>query len=126
MAAEKLVFGVLSTGAADDLQKATDIARDMVTRYGMDDALGYVAYESPRQQILDVPQGLLSRSANVSEDTLRKIDQAIRRIIMDAFARATAVLSANRSVLERGASALLEETLEEPAVRALADELTMV
>jgi cell division protease FtsH len=54
-AAEKLIFGDLSTGAADDLAKATDIARDMITRYGMDEALGYVAWEAQPPRFLDLP-----------------------------------------------------------------------
>jgi cell division protease FtsH len=60
-AAEKLVFGRLSTGAADDLAKATDIARDMVTRYGMVEELGYVAYEPQRSAFLEAPAGLRTR-----------------------------------------------------------------
>ena len=124
-AAEKLVFGVLSTGAADDLAKATDLARDMVTRYGMDDTLGYVAFEPRRQQMLDVPADLMQpHSPAVSEHTQRRIDDAIRAIVMQGFARASAILGTNRPVLERGARALLEkETLDEAAIRALGAEL---
>ncbi len=123
-AAEKLVFNVLSTGAADDLVKATGMARDMVTRYGMDENLGYVAFELPRPQMLDLPEGLAPPRASMSQDTQRRIDEAIRSIVMDGFARATAILRTNRAVLERGARALLEkETLEENAIRALANDL---
>jgi cell division protease FtsH len=123
-AAEKLVFEVLSTGAADDLAKATDIARDMVTRYGMDEDLGYVAFEPQRQQMLDFPAGVFSQGSLVSQDTQRRIDDAIRRIVMGGFVRATTILGANRNVLERGARALLEkETLDEAAIRALAVDL---
>jgi cell division protease FtsH len=124
-AAEKLVFGVLSTGAADDLAKATDIARDMVIRYGMDENLGYVAFEPKRQQMLDVPADLMQpHSPPVSEHTQRRIDDAIRGIVMSGFSHASAILGANRSVLEQGARALLEkETLDEAAIRALGAEL---
>ena len=124
-AAEKLVFGVLSTGAADDLAKATDMARDMVTRYGMDENLGYVAFEPKRQQMLEVPADLMQQSRPaVSEHTQRRIDDAIRDIVMSGFARASAILGSNRPVLERGAQALLEkETLDEAAIRALGTEL---
>ncbi len=126
-AAEKLVFGVLSTGAADDLAKASDIAHDMVTRYGMDEDLGFVAFEPQRQQMLDLPPGLLPQGARLSEETQRHIDAAIRSIVMDGFEHATVILSANRDVLERGARALLEkETLEEDAIRALAQDLRRV
>ncbi len=55
-AAEKLVFGELSTGAADDLARATDIARDMITRFGMDEGLGYIAFEAQRPRFLDTPE----------------------------------------------------------------------
>ena len=123
-AAEKLVFEVLSTGAADDLAKATDIARDMVTRYGMDEALGYVAFEPQRQQMLDLPAGLMPHQSQASQATLQRIDDAIRGIVMGGFERATVILAANREVLERGARALLaQETLDEAAIRGLAKDL---
>jgi cell division protease FtsH len=123
-AAEKLVFEVLSTGAADDLAKATDIARDMVTRYGMDEGLGYVAFEPQRPQMLDIPSALLPRDSQAAPQTQGLIDAAIRGIVMEGFARATAVLAGNRDVLERGAQALLQqETLDEAAIRALGAEL---
>ncbi len=119
-AAEKLVFGQLSTGASDDLAKATDIARAMVSRYGMDEGLGYIAFEAPRQTMLDLPTGMLPNASPVSEDTQRRIDDAIRAIVMGSFDRATAILGVNRDVLERSARALLEkETLDEAAIRSL-------
>jgi cell division protease FtsH len=123
-AAEKLVFGVLSTGAADDLAKATDMARDMVTRYGMDEDLGYVAFEPRRQQMLELPAGVLPQGSPVSEHTQQRIDDAIRGIVMAGFEHAAAILTRNREVLERGARALLDkETLDEAAIRALAMDL---
>ncbi|MFZ2650258.1 MAG: ATP-dependent zinc metalloprotease FtsH [Burkholderiaceae bacterium] len=123
-AAEKLVFGQLSTGAADDLAKATDIARDMVTRYGMDEGLGYIAFEPQRSQMLDLPAGMMPGGSTVSEDTRRRIDDAIRGIVMGGFDQATAILGANREVLERSARALLEkETLDESAIRSLSADL---
>ena len=123
-AAEKLVSGMLSTGAADDLAKATDMARDMVTRYGMDEALGYVSFEPLHPTMLDLPAGLVPPQSRASPDTLTRIDAAIRAIVMAGFDRATAILTDNREVLERGARALLEkETLDEAAILALATEL---
>ncbi len=123
-AAEKLVLGQISTGAADDLAKATDIARDMVTRFGMDEGLGYVAFEPQRQQFLDLPAGMAQGGNAVSEDTRRRIDAAIRTLVMDAFERASAILGANRAVLERSARALLEkETLDEASIRELTADL---
>jgi cell division protease FtsH len=124
-AAEKLVFGWLSTGAADDLAKATDIARDMVSRYGMDEDLGYVAFDPQRPHMLDVPESLLPHSTPLSQETRRHIDEAMRGIVMAGFAQATQVLQTHRAVLERGARALLEkETLDEAAIQQLARELT--
>jgi len=125
-AAEKLVFDELSTGAADDLAKATDIAREMVTRYGMDEELGYVAYEPLRQSMLDLPTGLVpAQREAVSEHTQQRIDEAVRRIVMDGFARATRLLVLHRESLDRCARALLEkETLDEVSIRELAPELS--
>ena len=123
-AAEKLVFGELSTGAADDLAKASDIARDMVSRYGMDEGLGYVALEVQRPTMLDLPAALGQGGPALSEQTRQRIDEAIRAIVMGAFDRATSILDGNREVLERGAQALLaQETLDEPAIRTLTADL---
>jgi cell division protease FtsH len=119
-AAEKLVFGHLSTGAADDLAKVTDIARDMVTRYGMVEELGYVAYEAPRPAFLDMP-GHAQGGWSASPDTQQHIDAAVRTIVMDAFARTTELLQQRREALDRGARDLLaRETLDEAALESLA------
>lgn len=121
-AAESVVFGHLSTGAADDLAKVTDIARDMVTRYGMDAGLGHVAYDSAPTH-LDVP-GFGLGGWPVSPQTQASIDEAIRAIVAQAFERTTAVLRTHRAVLDRCAQALLQrETLDEAALRALTPEL---
>jgi cell division protease FtsH len=118
-AAEKLVFGHLSTGAADDLAKVTDIARDMVTRYGMVEELGYVAYDAPHPRYLDVP-GAGPGGCNTSPATQQRIDEAVRTIVMGSFERAFAILGRQRELLERCARELLaKETLDEPALRAL-------
>jgi cell division protease FtsH len=123
-AAEKLVFGELSTGAADDLAKASDIARDMVSRYGMDEGLGYVALDAQRSTMLDLPAALGQGGPALSEQTRQRIDEAIRAIVMGGFDRATSILDRNREVLERGAQALLaQETLDEPAIRTLTADL---
>ena len=122
-AAEKLVFGELSTGAAGDLARATDIARDMVTRYGMDDDLGYVAFEAQRPRFLDVPEPVAG-GCRVTESTQARIDAAIRALVMGGFERAWAILEHNRDILERSAQALLErETLAEEEIRALTQGL---
>ncbi|MCX7673448.1 MAG: ATP-dependent zinc metalloprotease FtsH [Thiobacillaceae bacterium] len=125
-AAEKLVFGKLSTGAADDLARATDIARDMITRFGMDEDLGYIAYEAQRPRFLDVPE-MVSGGCRVSESTQAAIDRAIRTIVMRAFERAYRILEDNRAILERGAQQLLaKETLEEAELRELVQGLKPV
>ncbi len=122
-AAEKLVFGELSTGAADDLARATDIARDMITRFGMDEGLGYVAYEAQRPRFLDAPE-LAHGGLQVAESTQARIDQAIREIVMGVFARAYRILETNRAVLERCARELLvRETLDENDIRQLTQGL---
>ncbi|GIL07215.1 MAG: hypothetical protein BroJett031_37350 [Betaproteobacteria bacterium] len=113
-AAEKLVFGELSTGAADDLARATDIARDMITRYGMDESLGYVVFEAQQPRFLDVPGAQSYGGCRISEQTQRRIDEAVRAVVMNAFERATALLEANRDLLQSSAEALLaRETLDE-------------
>ncbi len=122
-AAEKLVFDHLSTGAADDMAKATDIARTMVTRYGMDDDLGYVTYEAEKPSLLGqtVP-GAISRQ--FSDQTAQKIDIAVREIIKAGFDRAYRLLDGNRAILERCAEELLsKETLDEEAIGSLTRDL---
>ncbi len=122
-AAEKLVFGELSTGAADDLARATDIARDMITRYGMDEDLGYIAFEAQRPRFLDVPEQVAG-GCRVAESTQARIDAAIRGIVMGVFERALGILRDNRDILDKSAQALLEkETLEESDIRALTQGL---
>ncbi len=122
-AAEKLVFGHLSTGAADDLAKVTDIARDMVTRYGMDEAIGYVSWEPQRHAMMDLP-GFESGGCPRSPQTQQHIDTTVRGIVMDCFARTTALLQRNRAVLDRSARELLtRETLDETALRELTADL---
>lgn len=124
-AAEKLVFGELSTGASDDLARATDIARDMITRFGMDEGLGYVAFEAQRPRFLDAPE-LVQGGCRVAESTQTRIDQAIRDIVMGVFDRAYRILEINREVLERCARELLaRETLDEYSIRQLTQGLQL-
>lgn len=124
-AAERLVFGEPSTGAADDLARATDLARDMVLRYGMDDALGPVSYA-------DVPAplflGQVTPSVHVgrtsSPETAQRIDDAVHGLLQGAFDTALTILRENRAVLDRCAQALVErETLLESELQALAADL---
>ena len=122
-AAEQLVFQEVSTGAADDIAKASDIARDMVTRYGMDDSLGCVAYAHHAPRFLDGP-AMTAGGDEASPDTARRIDDAMARLVQAALATATAVLVDNREVLDRCARALLDkESLDESDILALTADL---
>lgn len=122
-AAEWLVFGHLSTGAADDLAKATDIARSMVVRYGMDEELGFVSYDDRRPGFLgEVSYPNVER--RYSEATAEKIDAAVKRVVDRVFDRTMSILERNREILERGARELLaRETLTETDLKALAHDL---
>ena len=119
-AAEQLVLGTVSTGAADDLVKATQLARDMVMRHGMDEALGCVSYDSPHAALLgDLPPQWHQREP-VSEATQLAMDQAVRAIVMTALVRASSLLQERREVLLRCVQALLQhETLDAQALQAL-------
>ena len=122
-AAESLVFGELSTGAADDLAKVTDIARDMAMRYGMVESLGHVVFEAPRPRFLDVP-GMEAPGWRGSPETQQRIDTAVHDIVQQAFDRSRALLEGQREVLERGARELLtRETLDEAALCPLAQAM---
>jgi cell division protease FtsH len=121
-AAEHVVFGHLSTGAADDLSKATDIARNMVTRFGMGRPLGPVTYESEPNSFL----GPMAGSTRLyAEETAREIDVAVREMVDTAFERARAILTRNRPILEEGAKALLaKETLTDAELSAVLEKVT--
>ncbi|MBT9477528.1 ATP-dependent zinc metalloprotease FtsH [Polaromonas sp.] len=122
-AAEHIVFGEVSTGAADDLQKVTSIARAIVMRYGMDEKLGHVVYEEERSSFLG-ETGLSLKERNFSEETARQIDAAVRSIVREAFARTVAMLTARRQVLDAAAAELLQkETLTEPDLQRLRETL---
>jgi len=120
-AAEQIIFGELSTGAADDLVKVTDIARSIVTRYGMTEALGQVVYEKSQRNFLGGPEPQMpTTERGYSEETAREIDTAVKSIVDGAFRRTVNLLRAQREVLERGARLLLEhETLDEADLLAL-------
>ena len=120
-AAEHLVFGHWSTGAADDLAKVTDIARDMAMRYGMVEALGHVAYEPPAPRFLDVPAWPSGMNGHrMGTDTQQRVDAAVQEISRKAFEQTLELLQARRELLERGARQLLTlETLDEAALKAL-------
>ena len=123
-AAEHISFGELSTGAADDLVKVSDIARSIVTRYGMTEELGQVVYEKSPQSFLGGPQQQMTYyERSYSEATAREIDATVKGIVDEAFRRTVNLLRAQCDTLERGARLLLEhETLDEADLSALLKE----
>ena len=118
-AAEEVVFAHLSTGASDDISKATNIARSMVIKYGMNEKLGSVDLgEGGREDYLG--RGIPAPSRAVSEETAREIDVAVREIIGACYSRAQKILQENREILVTSADDLLEkETLDEHELESL-------
>ncbi|MCS6837778.1 MAG: cell division protein FtsH, partial [Bdellovibrionaceae bacterium] len=110
-AAEELIFAEITTGAANDIERATDIARRMVCEWGMS-VLGPIAYEKHEGQPFLGLQ-YTQKSHEYSEETARLIDQEIKRILTQAYETAKKILSDHRAALERLAAALLEyETID--------------
>ena len=109
--AEEIFVGNISTGASNDFERATQIAREMVTRYGMSEALGPMVYGESEGEVF------LGRSVtthkNMSEATMQKVDIEIRRILDEQYALATKILTENRSKVEAMTRALMEwETID--------------
>jgi cell division protease FtsH len=121
---EELIFGDISTGAQNDLQRATDIARSMVTEYGMSERLGPLTYtRDPRSAHLDL--GLRSRERDYSERTAQDIDAEVTRIMGEAHQEARSILSERRDYLERLAKILLEkESIEGEELKKFSAEVT--
>src|SRR6516162_5789957 len=119
--AEEIALGEISTGAQNDLQRATDIARAMVTEFGMSDALGAVNYDSnKRARFLDIP--MPQERGLYAEDTAQKIDAEIKRLLATAHDTAHRILINNREKLERVTRRLLEvEVMEGEELRRLLD-----
>src|SRR6266545_2074099 len=117
--AEEIAFSEVSTGAQNDLQRATDIARSMVTEFGMSEALGAVNYDSQRgNKFLDTP--FMNDRGNHSEDTAQKIDAEVKRILTEAHDDARRVLRERRAILDQLSERLLDkEVIEGDELRAL-------
>ena len=118
--AEELFMNQMTTGASNDFERATQMARDMVTRYGMSDALGPMVYGDNEGEVF------LGRSVtthkNMSADTMRKVDQEIRRIIDEQYALARRLLDENRDKVEAMTAALLEwETIDAEQINDIMD-----
>ena len=123
-AAEDLIFGEASTGAADDLARATDIARQIVTRFGMARELGQAVFERQGQSYLGENVVAL-REKDYSEATAREIDIAIKSLIDEAYESAKEVLNRRRKDLEAGTRLLLDkETITPEDFPALLPEVT--
>ena len=118
-AAEELVFHEATTGAEDDLQQATALARQMVTRWGMSPEVGLLAFEPA--QAAGTPLGM---GRDYSEATAEQIDRETARLISDAHAHVNELLQTHRAALDHIADALLrDEVLEPPALTALLEKV---
>lgn len=121
-AAEMLIRGELSTGAADDLVKVTNVAREMVMRFGMTQELGFVAYDESGPAFLET-KDLFSKKT-YSDETAKEIDECVKRLIMQAYLKAYDFLKSHRSVLEKSANTLKsKETLNEEDLKVFFNEL---
>ena len=119
--AEQMVLGDISTGASNDLQRATNIARAMVTKYGMSDRLGTVVFDSGSDEIFIGRS--MAQAKPYSEEVAGEIDQEVRAIIDAAYARCQDILTARRAQLEQVAQYLLEhETMEAADFQAVFGE----
>ena len=105
--AEKIIFNEITTGAGNDLQRATDMARKMVCEWGMSEELGPLTYGKKEEQIFLGRE--IAQHRDFSEDTARNIDAAVKNIIMEATQQTTALLTEHRDVLTRMAEELLEK-----------------
>lgn len=118
-ASELLTFNDTSTGAADDFAKATEIARNMVARYGMVDQVGMVTYMEEQSPFLGNSM-MMNHGYSPSEKTKKDMDLAVKKLLQNAFDEATRILLLKRSALDEGAKVLLEkETLNEDELKAL-------
>jgi cell division protease FtsH len=111
--AEEIIFGEISTGAHNDLQRSTDIATSMVKEYGMSETLGYVTFEKEKQPLF-LPSSFLS-SKEYSEDTARQIDAEVKKIVDETYGRAKGILTSQKDKLKELAHLLLEKEVVEEA-----------
>ena len=111
--AEEIIFGEISTGAHNDLQRSTDIATSMVKEYGMSEKLGYVTFEKEKKPLF-LPSSFLS-SKEYSEDTAKQIDAEVKKIIDETYQRVKEILTSQKGKLEELARLLLEKEVVEEA-----------
>jgi cell division protease FtsH len=125
--AEELIFGIdkITTGASSDIRMATDMARRMVTEWGMSDKLGFLAYTADEQEVFLGRS--VSQQKNMADATASIIDTEVRRIIDDSYVAATKILKKNNVELERLAQGLLEyETLDGNEIKIIVEGGTLV
>jgi len=122
-AAERVEFQTISTGASDDITRATDLARRMVTEFGMSDKLGSVRYTGQQLQYLG---GSVQDSSQISSETREVIDKEVQRLLTEQYDRAQELLKKHHAALKTLAGRLLEqETVDGSVVKkALADVAT--
>ena len=114
--AEEIFMNQMTTGASNDFERATQLARDMVTRYGMSDALGTMVYAENEGEVFLGRS--VTRQTNVSEETMRKVDAEIRRIIDEQYTLARKLIEENRDKVEAMTKALLEvETIDADQIK---------
>jgi cell division protease FtsH len=111
--AEEIIFGEISTGAHNDLQRATDIATSMVKEFGMSEKLGYVTFEKEKKPLF-LPSSLLP-AREYSEDTAKQIDEEVKKIVDDTYLRVREILTAKKDKLGELARLLLEKEVVEEA-----------
>jgi cell division protease FtsH len=117
--AEEIIFGQFTTGAGNDIKQASNLARRMVTEFGMSDVIGPISYGSDEESVF-LGRDFTSRRRDYSETIANQIDDEVRRFILEAHAEARQMLTEQREVLERLATALLErETLDAEEVDAI-------
>jgi cell division protease FtsH len=115
-AAEEMIFADPTTGAANDIERATTVARQMVTEYGMSDSLGPMCFGQPQGEVFLGRD--LANSPDYSDEVAASIDAEVRRLIESAHNAARHILEVNRAVLDRLASDLIQhETLETDRVQ---------
>ncbi|OKH23806.1 cell division protein FtsH [Hydrococcus rivularis NIES-593] len=125
-AAEEIVFGSITTGAANDLQRATDLAERMVTTYGMSKILGPLAYEKGQQNNF-LGDGMMNPRRMVSDDTAKAIDKEVKEIVEQGHQQALAILRQNRDLLEQIAQKILEtEVIEGEELQNLLNQVRPV
>ena len=118
--AEEICLGEMTTGAGNDIERATEMARKMVCEWGMSEKMGPLSYGSKEEQVFLGRD--FSNQKNFSDQTAKLIDQEVKTLVMGGYSRATELLQKNRDVLENLAQALLErETLNAEEVKNIID-----